>query len=86
MLPSQPQQHAIEAKLNFMLGAEVFDQLFAGFSCGPVVEKMVSIFVENEDRAAIIASEYGWHVAVIVESVMRTPVAQVKVLPRQRRQ
>ena len=82
MIPSPTQQHAIDAKLNFMLGAEVFDQLFFGFVCGPVVEYTVRVFVETEEKAAIIESEYSWHVAVIVESVMKTPVKFVNVLPK----
>ena len=79
MIPSLTQQHAIDAKLNFLLGAEVFDHLFIGFVCGPVAEYTVRVFVETEEKAAIIESEYSWHVAVIVESVMRTPVKFVNV-------
>lgn len=82
MTPSPTQQYAIDAKLNFMLGAEVYDQLFLGFECGAVVEYTVRVFVEDEEKAAIIESEYSWHVAVIVESVMKTPVEFVNVLPK----
>jgi hypothetical protein len=82
MTPSPSQQHAIDAKLNFMLGAEVFDRLFLGFECGPVDNKTVRVFADNAEKAAIIASEYSWHIAVIVESVMKTPVKSVYVASR----
>jgi hypothetical protein len=82
MTPSPSQQHAIDAKLSFMLGAEIFDRLFLGFVCGPVAQYTVRVFVDNEEKAAIIESEYSWHVAVIVESVMKTPVKFVNVLPK----
>jgi hypothetical protein len=82
MTPSPAQQDAIAAKLNFMLGAEVFNDLFPGFVCGPIVQHTVCVFVENDERAAIIESVYSWHVAVIVESVMRTPVRLVNVLSK----
>ena len=82
MLPTKFQQQAIEAKLNFMLGAEEYDRLFLGFVCGPLSDNVVSLFVETEDRASVITTEYSWHVAVIVESVLKTPVKSVNVLPK----
>ena len=82
MLPSKAQQHAIEAKLNFALGAETYDRLFLGFICGGVENDIVVVFVQNEDTAAIVGTEYSWHVAVAVESVLKKPVKRVNVLPK----
>jgi hypothetical protein len=82
MHPSKAQQHAIEAKLNFALGADTYDRLFPGFICGAVENEVVNVFVQNEDTAAIIGTEYSWHVAVVVESVLGTPVKHVSVLPK----
>ena len=82
MLPSKAQQQAIEAKLNFALGAETYDRLFLGFICGDVDNDTVDIFVQNEDTAAIVCIGYSWHVAVVVESVMKKPVKCVNVLPK----
>jgi hypothetical protein len=82
MLPSKAQQHAIEAKLNFALGAETYDRLFLGFVCGGVENEIVEVFVQNEDAAAIVGTQYSWHVAVVVESVLKKPVKRVNVLPK----
>jgi hypothetical protein len=82
MLPSKAQQQAIEAKLNFALGAETYDRLFLGFICGDVDNDTVDIFVQNEDTAAIVCAGYSWHVAVVVESVMKKSVKCVNVLPK----
>ena len=82
MTPSKAQQQAIEARLNFALGAETYDRLFLGFICGGVENEIVEIFVQNEDTAAIVGTEYGWHVAVAVESVLKKPVKRVTVLPK----
>jgi hypothetical protein len=82
ILPSKAQQQAIEAKLNFALGAETYDRLFLGFICGDVDNDTVDIFVQNEDTAAIVCIGYSWHVAVVVESVMKKPVKCVNVLPK----
>ncbi len=82
MLPSKAQQQAIEAKLNFALGAETYDRLFLGFICGDVDNDTVDIFVQNEDTAAIVCTGYSWPVAVVVESVMKKSVKCVNVLPK----
>jgi hypothetical protein len=42
----------------------------------------VDIFVQNEDTAAIVCTGYSWHVAVVVESVMKKSVKCVNVLPK----
>jgi len=59
MLPSKAQQQAIEARLNFALGAETYDRLFLGFICGDVDNDTVDIFVQNEDTAAIVCTGYS---------------------------
>jgi hypothetical protein len=82
MRPSKAQQQAIEARLNFALGAETYDRLFLGFSCGGVENEIVAVYVQNEDAAAIVGAEYSWHVAVAVESVLKKPVKGVNVLPK----
>jgi hypothetical protein len=82
MPPSKAQQQAIEARLNFALGAETYDRLFLGFICGGVENDVVEVFVQNEDTAAIVGTQYAWHLAVAVESVLKQPVKHVTVLPK----
>jgi len=82
MQPSKAQQQAIEAKLNFVLGADTYDRLFLGFICGGVDDDTVDVFVRDEETATIVGTEYSWHVAVIVENVLRRPVRRVNVLPK----
>jgi hypothetical protein len=82
MPPSKAQQQAIEARLNFALGAETYDRLFLGFICGAVENEGVEVFVQNEDTAALVGAQYAWHLAVAVESVLKKPVKHVTVLPK----
>jgi hypothetical protein len=82
MPPSKAQQQAIEARLNFALGAETYDRLFLGFICGGVENGIAEVFVQNEDTAAVVGTEYSWHVAVAVESVLKKTVKRVNVLPK----
>ena len=83
MYPSKSQQHAIEAKLNFMLGAEIYDRLFLGLVCGHLESGRISVFVQSEDCASVIESEYSWHLVLIIESVLKKPIKFVTVLPKE---
>ena len=82
MLPTRDQQLAIQAKLNMLLGAEVYDTLFLGFECGVIFEDIVHVYVPTEDAAAAIDFEYPWQVAIAVESIVKLPIKAVHVLPR----
>jgi len=42
----------------------------------------VEVFVQSEDTAAIVGTQYAWHLAVAVESVLKQPVRHVTVLPK----
>ena len=47
MLPTKAQQQAIEAKLNFVLGADTYDRWFLGFACGGLTDDTVEVFVSG---------------------------------------
>jgi hypothetical protein len=82
MLPDSHQQLAIQARLNMLLGAKVYDELFLGFECGVVFDHTAHVYVDNERKAALIEAHYGWHVSVAVESILKLPIKAVQVLPR----
>lgn len=82
MLPAPDEQLAIQAKLNMMLGAEVYDALFLGFECGVIFEDVVHVYVPGADAAVAIAITYPQQVARAVASVMKLPISDVHVLPR----
>ncbi len=82
MYPSKSQQQAIEATLNFMLGADIYNRLFIGLECGRLEIDTVSIFVESEDSAVVIETQYSSHLVLIVESVLKKPIKYVKVFSK----
>jgi hypothetical protein len=82
MLPDSHQQLAIQARLNMLLGAKIYDDLFLGFECGVVFDHTAHVYVRNENKAAFIEAHYGWHVSVAVESILKLPIKAVQVLPR----
>jgi hypothetical protein len=71
---------AIQARLNFILGAREYDSLFIGFECGHIQGK--TAFARSEHNARQIGSRYSTHVAIAVESVIKRPIKAVHVLPK----
>jgi hypothetical protein len=47
MLPDSHQQLAIQARLNMLLGAKIYDDLFLGFECGVVFDHTAHVYVRN---------------------------------------
>ncbi|MDB5616194.1 hypothetical protein [Tardiphaga sp.] len=82
MLPTRDQQLAIQARLNMLLGAEIYDALFLGFECGVIFEDIAHVSVPTEDAAAAIDVQYPWQVAIAVESIIKLPIKSVHILPR----
>ena len=81
MLPARDEQLAIQAKLNMLLGADVYDALFLGFECGVIFEDVVHVYVPSADAAVAIGIAYPQQVALAVASVMKLPISDVHVLP-----
>jgi hypothetical protein len=80
--PSSIENLAIQARLNFMLGAREYDSLFIGFECGHIRDKTAHVFARSEHDAHQIGSLYSAHVAIAVESILRRPIKAVRVLPK----
>jgi len=79
---SSEQNLAVQARLNFMLGSRLYDQLFLGFQCGELKDDVLRVFARSEYLALEIAAGYSLHVAIAVESVLKRSVKSVNVLPR----
>ena len=82
MLPTRVEQLAIQAKLNMLLGADVYDALFLGFECGVIFEDVVHVYVLSADAAVAIGIAYPQQIAAAVGSVLQLPIRDVHVLPR----
>jgi hypothetical protein len=78
--PPQVQQHAIQARLNYFLGADEYDRLFAGFEILHIENKVLTLSVRpactNEVR-----DKYSWHIAIVAESLLRQAIRKVNVIP-----
>ncbi len=82
MLPTRDQQLAIQAKLNMLLGAEIYDALFLGFECGVIFQDVVHVYVPSAEAAVEIGIAYPQQVATAVGSIVKLPIRDVHILPR----
>src|SRR4051794_34810634 len=80
--PTEIHQLAIEAKLNFAVGARIYDEFFAGFEVLEIVGDELRGWATSEYRAAVIDSHFSAEVARIAQAVMRRPVLRTSFLLR----
>ncbi len=80
--PTAIEQLMLEAKLNLMFGAKVYDRLFLGFEVLEVVDDELRAWASSEHRAAVIDIRYSGRVAWLAETVFNRPIRRVNVLLR----
>src|SRR3954467_11337000 len=67
--PTEIHQLAIQAKLNFALGARVYDDVFAGFEVLEIVGDELRGWATSEYRAAVIDIHFSAELARIAQAV-----------------
>jgi hypothetical protein len=80
--PTEIHQLAIQAKLNFALGARVYDDVFAGFEILEIVGDELRGWATSEYRAAAIDIHYSAELARVVRAVTGWPVQRTSFLLR----
>jgi hypothetical protein len=80
--PTLIDQLAIEAKLNLIFGAKIYDRFFLGFEVLEVVDDELRAWAPSEYRAAVIDVRYCGEVAWIAQTVFNLPIRRVSVLLR----
>jgi hypothetical protein len=79
--PTLHEHLAIEAKLNMLLGAAIYDRLLTGFR-GVSVREGVLLFLVASENLAVIDSKYSMHLAIVVKSVLRRAVKSGVLNPK----
>ena len=72
---------AVQANLNFILGAKTYDTYFQGFRCAELSEGVVTAYARSEYMAGVIGAEYSAIVAEAINNVIGQRVTIVLVLP-----
>ena len=80
--PTLIDQLAIEAKLNLIFGAKIYDSFFLGFEVLEVVGDELRAWAPSEHRAAVIDVRYCDKVAWIAQTVFNRPIRRISVLLR----
>jgi hypothetical protein len=80
--PTEIEQLAIEAKLNLIFGAKVYDRLFLGFEVLEIVDDELRAWASSEHQAAVIDVRYSGKVAWIAQTVFNRPILRTSVLLR----
>jgi len=76
------QQLAIQAKLNFALGAFVYDDVFAGFEVLEIVGDELRGWATSEYRAAVIDIHFSRDLAGIAQAVTGRPIRRTSFVLR----
>ena len=80
--PTEIHQFAIQAKLNFALGACVYDDVFAGFEVLEIVDDELRGWATSEYRAAVIDIHFSAELARIAQAVTGRPVRRTSFVLR----
>ena len=78
--PPKILQQAIQARLNYFLGADLYDRLFVGFEILHIETDVLTLSVRPA-CATEVQEKYSWHVAIVVETLLRQAIRKVRVVP-----
>jgi hypothetical protein len=73
------QQQAIQARLNYFLGADEYDRLFVGFEILHIENEVLTLSARPACTGEV-QDKYSWHVAVVAEAVLRKAIRKVIVI------
>jgi hypothetical protein len=78
--PPNIQQQAIQARLNYFLGAEEYDRLFVAFEILHIENEVLTVGVLPACTSEV-QDKYSWHVAIVAEALLKQAIRKVNVIP-----
>jgi hypothetical protein len=72
------QQQAIQARLNYFLGADEYDRLFVGFEILHIENEVLTVSVRSACTGEV-QHKYSWHIAIVAEALLRQAIRKVIV-------
>lgn len=76
------EDQAIQARMAFIAGAELFDRLFAGIRFDEVEGGLLFAVARDEDCAAEIEDLFSHQLALVATDILKQSVDVVVVLPK----
>ena len=77
--PQEVQQQAIQARLNYFIGADEYDRLFAGFEVIHIEDEVLTLCVRR-GCASEVQDKYAWHIAIVAEALLKQAIRKVNVV------
>jgi hypothetical protein len=78
---NQIQDYAIQARVAAVIGADMFDRLFAGATFAELDGPLLYVYGRDESCAAEIEDDFGLMIADIASRILGREVELVVVLP-----
>ena len=78
--PPKIQQQAIQARLNYFLGAAEYDRLFVAFEIVRIENEVLTVGVLPACTSEV-QDEYSWHIAIVAEALLKQAIRKVNVIP-----
>lgn len=79
---TEVQSQAILARIAIIVGANVFDRVFAGLEFAEVERDILFAYARSEAAAAEIEDNYGLHISIIASTILKQQIGVVMVMPR----
>ena len=79
---SDIQDYAIQARIAAVIGANVFDRLFAGVRFAEIDGTLLYVYSRDEESAAAIEDDFSLMIADVASRILKREVELVVVLPK----
>jgi hypothetical protein len=79
---TQVQDYAIQARVAAIIGASVFDRLFAGIRFAETDGPLLYVYSRDEESAAEIEDDFSLLIADVASPILKHEVEIVVVLPK----
>jgi len=76
------EDHAIQARMALIVGAETFDHLFAGIRFDETDGPLLYVYAKDEEIAAEIEDTFSFQIATVASKIIGRPVELVVVMPK----
>jgi hypothetical protein len=79
---TQIQDFAIQARVASVIGATVFDRVFAGIKFAEIDGPLLYVYARDESSAGEIEDDFSLMIADVASRILRREVELVVVLPK----
>jgi hypothetical protein len=76
------QDQAIQALVAFIVGAKIYDRLFAGVRFDEVDEGILIVYAKDDGSADEIEDNFALHISIVASDILERDVSIVLVLPK----